>query len=265
MTQTVWLNGRLIPSDEARIDPSDRGFTLGDGVFETICAHDGMPLHLARHLVRLVEGARILGIPVPHSETALAMAIEDVLRANGLDRAAVRMTLSRGPAPRGVLPADDIRPTLLITVGTLPDALPPARVIVAQGVRRNEFSPLSRIKSLNYLDSMLARREAAAAGADDALLLNTRGNLAEASAANLLLYVSGRWVTPAVADGALPGIARGLLLETGAAEEARIDTYYLKHAEAGVLINSLGHRRIASIDGSVLNSAHTAFGVLVSD
>jgi branched-chain amino acid aminotransferase len=262
MTQTVWLNGCLTPSDEARIDPSDRGFTLGDGVFETIRARNGMPFHLARHLARLVEGARILGIPVPHSETALALAIEDVLRANGLDRAAVRLTLSRGPAPRGVLPTGDVRPTLLITAGTLPGPLPPARVIVAQGVRRNEFSPLSRIKSLNYLDSVLARCEAAAAGADDALLLNTRGNLAEASTANLFLYVDGRWITPAVADGALPGIARGLLLESGPVGEACIDMDCLKRAEAGVLTNSLAHRRLASIGGTVLNSAHTAFAAL---
>jgi branched-chain amino acid aminotransferase len=243
----VWLNGVLLDSAVARIDPADRGFTLGDGVFETIRAVGGVPAHVARHFTRMRDGAAVLGIAVPYGDDALFDALCAVLRENALPDAALRLTLTRGPAARGVLPVGDGQPTVLIGAGPLPGTLPPARVIVAQRTRRNEFSPLSRIKSLNYLDSILARREAAEAGADDALLLNTRGALAEASAANAFLRLDGQWLTPSVGDGALPGIARGLLLEAGVAVGGQLSSEALARCDAGFVANSLGTRRLAAI------------------
>jgi branched-chain amino acid aminotransferase len=246
----VWLNGAILAADAARIDPADRGFTLGDGLFETIRAEAGAPLHAPRHFARLRAGAAVLGIPVPYDDSALGAALCALLRENRLAEAALRLTLTRGPATRGVLPQGVASPTLLVTAGMMPAALGPARLIIARGTRRNEASPLSRIKSLNYLDGVLARREAAAAGADDALLLNTRGDLAEATAANVFLRIGGEWVTPRVADGALPGIARGVLLEAGEAREAMITEADCGRAEAGFLVNSLGRREVAEIKGS---------------
>ncbi len=203
-----WLNGRLLPPEQARLDPADRGFLLGDGVFETLRA----TAHLDRHLARLREGAATLGIALPWPNPEIAAAATAVL--GGRD-AALRITLSRGPAPRGLLAPAGTQPTLLITAGPLPPPLPPARLIVARTTRRNEHSPLARIKSLNYLDSIIARQEAEAAGADDALLCNTAGRIAEATAANVFVRHGRAWTTPPVADGALPGIARALLLEFG--------------------------------------------------
>jgi branched-chain amino acid aminotransferase len=253
----VWLNGALLQADAARIDPADRGFTLGDGVFETLRADSGMAAQMARHLARLRRGAAVLGIEVSFSNLALAEAVAAV--AGGAD-CAVRMTLTRGKMARGVLPSVDGVPTLLISASALPASAKPARVIVSRQTRRNEFSPLSRIKSLNYGDSIVARREAAAQGADDALLLNTGGDLAEATAANVILMIDGSWVTPRVEDGALPGIARGLLIESGKVDECTVTERDIERANSAVLINALGVRQVASIDGVALacliDSAH---------
>ena len=243
----VWLNGTLLDASVARIDPADRGFTLGDGVFETIRAVGGVPAHVGRHFARMRNGAAVLGISVPFGDDALFDALCSVLRENGLADAALRLTLTRGPAARGVLPVGDGRPTVLVNAGRLPGVLAPARVIVSQRTRRNEFSPLSRIKSLNYLDSILARQEAADVGVDDALLLNSRGYLAEATAGNVFLCVDGRWVTPPEEDGALPGIARGLLLGVGTAVEERISADAVANSNAGFVANSLGTRQLATI------------------
>jgi branched-chain amino acid aminotransferase len=254
----VWLNGTLLDTGAARIDPADRGFTLGDGVFETLRAERGTPLHAPRHFARLRNGAAVLAIPVPFRDDAIFDVLCAVLRANDLADAALRLTLSRGPAPRGVLPPAAMAPTMLITAGPLPGYLPPARLIISQRTRRNEFSPLSRIKSLNYLDCILARQEAEASGADDALLLNTQGDIAEASAACVFLYIDGSWVTPRVADGALPGIARGRLLEAAQATETRVRVTDLRRAEAGFLANALACRVLRSVDSVAFDVAHNA-------
>ncbi|HLZ66399.1 MAG TPA: aminotransferase class IV [Aliidongia sp.] len=261
----VWLNGDLIDGAAARIDPADRGFTLGDGLFETIRARGGRATLLDRHLRRLHEGAELLGIPVAWSDVEIAEAIERLLGTVGLADAAVRLTLTRGPAPRGVLPPGQPTPTVLITAGTMPPPARPAHAVVATGTRRNELSPLARVKSLNFLDNVLARREAAARGADEALLLNTRGRLAEATIGNLFLSIDGQLVTPPVADGALPGIMRGLLIERCGAVERSLDLADLLVAEAGFISNALGLRPIATVDGRAIGGSVDRALQLVSD
>jgi branched-chain amino acid aminotransferase len=247
------LSGTFVEVARARIDPSDRGFTLGDGIFETIRAEAGAPAHAGRHLARLHQGATLLGIDIPFDDQTLHEAMCAVLAQNALASAALRLTLTRGPAARGVLPPTTTQPTILISAGPLPPAAPPARVIVCRRTRRNELSPLAAIKSLNYLDGILARMEAAAAGADDALLLNTRGNVAEAAAANIVLRVDGNWITPPVHDGALPGIARALLLESGAATELSASLATVQRCDAAYLVNALSTRKVAAIDGRDLD------------
>jgi branched-chain amino acid aminotransferase len=246
---TVWLNGALYAPELARIDPSDRGFTLGDGVFETIRLFGGKPMHLARHLRRLRDGAQVLGIPVLYEDAAIAAAIVAVTSVPGPMEAVARVTLTRGPAPRGVMPPVSPTPTLLVVPGTPPPAVASVRAIISGSTRRNEASPLSRIKSLNYLDNVLARQEAARRAADEALLLNTRGALAEASAANLFLLRDGRLVTPPLADGALPGVIRALLIERCGAVEQSIFPDDLFAAGGAFLSSSLGMRIISEVDG----------------
>lgn len=212
----LWVNGRLVSSDEAALDPRDRGFTLGDGLFETMRVRSGRPLLGGLHLDRLRAGAEQIGLSgVPDDEVLLG-AIHETLEANELSEAAVRLTISRGvPAHRGLLP--DPEPVPSLVVHAQPFAGYPAG-LYSRGMRaitsctpRNERSPLVRIKALSYLDNVLARREASARGADEALLVNTAGHLVCASSANLFLALDDTLVTPSVASGALPGTVRGFV------------------------------------------------------
>ncbi|WP_372394486.1 aminotransferase class IV [Azospirillum sp. HJ39] len=246
---TVWLNGRLVEDAAARIDPADRGFTLGDGLFETIRVKDGAPRHLSRHLDRLAAGAALLRLPLPYDLAALSDAMAALVAAGGIADGVLRLTLSRGTGARGVLPPADASPTVLITLAPAAHMTAPVAAVIARSTRRNEHSPLSRLKSLNYLDSILARQEAAERGADEALLLNGAGRLAESSVATLFLSVGGRLLTPPVADGALPGIRRALVLERHGAEEAPLTPADLARADEAVLTNSLGLRPLLSVDG----------------
>ncbi|WP_377806993.1 aminotransferase class IV [Azospirillum sp. A29] len=251
---TIWLNGRLIQAAEARIDPADRGFTLGDGLFETIRIEDGVPRHLPRHLDRLAAGAELLRLPLPYSAAELTGAMAALIGAAGIADGVLRLTLSRGTGARGVLPPADAQPTLLMTVAPATHMTAPVAAVVARSTRRNEHSPLSRLKSLNYLDSILARQEAAERGADEALLLNAAGRLAESSVATLFLSVGGRLLTPPVADGALPGIRRALILERHGAEEAPLGLEDLARADEAILTNSLGLRPLVAVDGRPVGS-----------
>jgi len=204
---------------------------------------------LGRHLRRLREGAAVLGIAVGASDAVLGEAVRSVVAANGWPDAVARITVTRGAGGRGVLPPKDVPPTLLVTVQPRAAAPETAAVIVAQSTRRNEFSPLSRVKSLAYLDAILARQEAAARGADEAVMLNTQGRVAEMSAANVFILRDGRLITPPVGEGALPGIARALLIEVLGGQEAPLLHADLGQADAVLLTNSLGVRAAASLDG----------------
>lgn len=255
----IWLNGALIDSQDARIDPADRGFLLGDGVFETVRARAGSALHLPRHLARLRGGADVLGIEPVWNDAQIDEAVGAVLALCENADAAVRITLSRGPAARGVLPVQASRPTLLIAASPLPQPAPPARLVIARSTRRNEASPLSRIKSLNYLDSIIARREAAARDADDAILLDSRGRVAEATAATVFAVRNGTIETPPVSDGALPGIFRERLIESGLARERTILPADLLRADTVFLGNSLGIRLVIALDGQPIATGAAAW------
>ncbi|QQP89163.1 aminotransferase class IV [Skermanella sp. TT6] len=254
----VWLNGAVVPAEAARIDPADRGFMLGDGLFETIRVAAGHPRHLDRHLARLAGGAAVLGIPLPMDAPAIAAGIASLLDETGLAEASVRLTLTRGPAPRGLLPPDMPRPTLLATVAPAPPPPAPARAVIARSTCRNELSPLSRLKSLNYLDGILARREAADRGADDALMLNTRGRLAEATVGNVFAVIDGVLVTPPAAEGALPGIARGLAIERLPVIERPVTVEELMRATEIAVTNSLGVRPVATLEDRPLEGRAVA-------
>jgi branched-chain amino acid aminotransferase len=246
----VWLDGALLPSRLARIDPADRGFTLGDGLFETIRAQGGIPRHLPLHLARLRSGAARLDIGISLDDRGLEAALMNTLAANGLtDQAVLRLTLSRGPGPRGIAPPIHPKATLLITAATFTE--PPATVtaVICRSTRRNERSPLAAIKSLNVLDAIIARHEAGTRGAEDAILLNTKDDLAEATGSNIFLLMDGRWLTPRVQDGALPGTLRARILTCNAASEARLTEADLLSARSICLGNALGVRAVSALDG----------------
>lgn len=261
----LYLNGAIVPPDFARIDPADRGFTLADGLFETLRAYGGRPFRLADHLERLTHSADAIGIPLLFDAPAIAEAVTDVLAANRLTGgdAAIRITLTRGTGPRGLAPPADVKPTLMIAAAPY-HPLPDLCSAVVVGIRRNEGSPLSRMKSLAYLDNVLAAAEAAKRGADEAILLNNAGRVACAARANLFAVLDGRLVTPPAADGVLPGIARRVVLERAAAlrlpaEEASLSPADLARAAEIFLTNSLFEiRSVGRLDGRTLESGAIA-------
>jgi len=251
----IHLNGRLIDAEDARIDPTDRGLTLGDGLFETIAVRGAQPARMGAHLARLRDGADVIGLNILADMGDLKSALLETIEANGIEEGLLRLTVTRGSGPRGVLPPSPAKPTVMI-VGFSQQLTPmaPVGAVISTTIRRNEHSPLARIKSTNYLDGILAAQEAAKRGADDAVLLNTAGNLAEATAANLFLVLDGRLVTPPQADGALPGVMRADVIKgLGAVERSLKPSDFSQAAEA-FLTNSAGIRALVSVDGKAVGA-----------
>jgi len=232
----------------------DRGLLLGDGLFETVLFKAGRAVLWEQHLARLARGCAVLRLPCPDAAD-LAAAAQAALEASGLGagRAAVRLSWTAGSGGRGLERPQALEPRLIVSAA--PSARPhsPARVLIS-GVRRNAGSPVSRLKSLSYLDNVLARREAVAGGADEALLLNGQGHLACAAASNLFWIAEGRLYTPDLACGVLDGIMRGEVM--AAARRIGLEVFeveapatVLRGAEALFLTSSLiGLRRIAELD-----------------
>jgi branched-chain amino acid aminotransferase len=258
----VWLNGALIPAGLARIGPQDRGLTLGDGLYETLRCAGGIPRFARLHLARLRRGAAVLDIAMPFDEMQILQALARTLAANRLADAVLRLTLTRGPGARGLMPPADAKPTLLIAASPSAKLAAETSAVICRSTRRNEHSPLAAIKSLNGLDNILARMEAAKQGAEEAILLNTQGDVAEASAANIFVLTGGKWLTPPLQDGALPGIFRSLCLARQAASECRIAAADLSSAQSICLGNALGVRAVATLDGRAIETQQTKIDAL---
>lgn len=253
MTGAVWSRGA---GTDGRVDVRDRGFLLGDGIFDTLVAFHGVPFAGELHLRRLVGQAESIGIVI--DERAIREGWADVLAR--IDAPAiVRTTVTRGRAPRGLWPAATGEPTIVVTASPWSRDLLGRPVRLATGtIRRNEHAPTSTLKSLAYLDNILAAREAAEKGADDALLLNTSGAVACTTIANLFAVRDGRLLAPRIADGVLPGVLRALVLEGAPAaglEPAEVTLSYddVLHAEAAFLTNSVRFLQpVLALDGRPL-------------
>ena len=210
----IWLNGRLVQREQAHIDPADRGLLLGDGLFETLRAYRGHLFKLEEHLQRMADGAAQLAIPLPLDLPSIAQAVRETLDANQLSDAAIRITLTRGPGQRGLLPPEDPLPTLIVSAAAYqaPPSIDGFIAITAKRARRNEKSVTARIKTLCYLDNVVAQTEAETAGADEAIMLNNQDAVACGGRSNLFAVIDGTLRTPAIEDGALPGITRHAVL-----------------------------------------------------
>ncbi|MEJ2183935.1 MAG: aminotransferase class IV [Nitrospirota bacterium] len=219
----VFLGDGLVPEEEARVSVFDHGFLYGDGVYETMRAYGGKVFLMERHLLRLKRSADMIGLGLPRDEAGIGEAVRETLAANGLQEASIRVTVSRGPGPLGLDPALCREPTFLVMARPFkpyPEEYyrEGVRVVVPR-VRRNLKEALDpRIKSLNFLNNILAKREALQAGAFEALMLNHRGELTECTVSNVFFLRDGRLCTPAVDCGLLDGITRGLVLELARGE-----------------------------------------------
>jgi len=231
----------------------DRGFTLGHGLFETVLWTDGAPANWDAHVQRLERGCGVLRLPVPEP-SALRDAADAAFAAAGRPkRAAVRLNWSAGSGDRGLDPPGDPHPRLTATASALGAPPSPARLVTAQ-VRRNDRSPASRLKTLSYLDNVLARAEAREAGADEALMLNTAGEVACAAAANVFWVRHEEVFTPDLDCGVLDGIMRGQVLAACHELGVPVQEVFATPGRIGwtpmFLTNSLvGVRPVASLDG----------------
>ena len=219
----VWVDGRLLPAEGAHVSTFDRGFQLGDGIFETLRARGGRLTELDEHLARLGRSATGLDIDLPADIDARVRAgIRTLLEAEGLagpdDDASVRITVTRGAfRGRGLLPPPGAAaPT--IAIQAWPISPPPAGHLtdglhlVTSDIRRDPENPLATLKTTSRADYVHARLEARRAGADDALFLTTDGHLSEATSANVFLVRSSELATPDLACAILPGTTRSWIL-----------------------------------------------------
>jgi branched-chain amino acid aminotransferase len=211
----VLVNGQWVPEQEAKVSVFDRGFLYGDGLFETIRLYHGRPFRWAQHMRRLQCGLELLRLGLPFSLDALRTQAAELVQRNALDEGVLRLSVSRGPGPRGYSAQGAGPATVVLSLHPSAQATAPARPIRlhTSGVRVWTADPLAQIKSANKLRHILARVEAEAAGADAALLLNEQGQVAEADSANVFWIEAGVVCTPPLEAGVLPGITRAVVLE----------------------------------------------------
>ncbi|WP_206454570.1 aminotransferase class IV [Aurantimonas marina] len=204
----IWLNGAFAPCDGA-IAANDRGLLLADGVFDTALVLGGRVFRMEEHLDRLAAAAGRLEIPAARNDLHAAMSALAERQVNG----SIRLTVTRGPGPRGIALPPDPRPTIFGASAPLtPSAMFSAIRLDVSAIRRNETSPTTRVKSLAYLDAVLANHAARQAGADEALFLNTKDRVACSTLANVFVLKDGELSTPPLADGVLDGITRRWVL-----------------------------------------------------
>jgi branched-subunit amino acid aminotransferase/4-amino-4-deoxychorismate lyase len=241
---------------ELALPLADRGLLLADGLFETVLLEQGRLQLLDEHLERWRSSAELLAMAPPPDQTLILPLVAEAIARSGIRTGALRLNWSRGcggrgldlPAPAQAAPAH--RFWLQLTA-TAPQ-FEAVTTWISREERRNAASRLSRCKSFAYTAQVQARREAHAAGADDALLLSSHGELCCGSAANLLVRHQGRWTTPPVASGCLPGVMRGRALRLGRAHEGPLEPSDLEGCEGALLINSLGCRPIHRCDDNAL-------------
>ena len=223
-----WINGKASPVSEGAVSVIDHGFTVGDGVFETLKTVDGTPFALSRHLHRLSRSAVGLGLPVPDLDLIRAAAAE-VLAAQSYPFGALRITYTSGPGPLGSSRGDEGATVAVVSMPATP--WPPTTRIASSRWPRNERSPLAGLKTTSYAENAVCLADARTVGASEAVLANLAGNLCEGTGSNIFVVIDGKTYTPPVADGCLAGITRDLVLEWCDVEERSMPMSVLQTAD----------------------------------
>jgi len=212
----VFLNGQFMPEAQAVVPAHDRGFLYGDGLFETMRVFNSRPFRMAQHLERMVRGAEFLKIKMPFTPKELQNFAAELIEKNQAPDSILRATLTRGPGERGYSPGDAAQPTMLMSLHPaepLNAAQPPRWALVTASHQIPASDPLAAFKTTSKLLQIVARAEAEARGADEALMINTNGEVAEAAGANLFWVYRDKICTTPTGRGALPGITRAIVLE----------------------------------------------------
>ncbi|HAG12068.1 MAG TPA: hypothetical protein DCK76_12045 [Desulfotomaculum sp.] len=252
----VCVNGSFLGSDQPAINPLDQGLLYGFGLFETILVKEGYPSLIWRHFDRLFSSAGKIGLTVPFSISELIWFAEQTIEKNNINTGSIRLTLTAGSD----ISAASTAPTLIISsrqpLAYTHDHYKQGLTAGFADIKRNEHSPLVRLKTINYLENLLAKRYARNRGWDEALFFNTSGNLAEGSTSNIFLVKDGGVITPNTEQGILPGIIRHILLEKCIAmgipaEESIISEKEVWEADECFLTNSLmGVMPLVKINGN---------------
>jgi branched-chain amino acid aminotransferase len=256
----VYINGKVVHASEAVVSLFDRGFLYGDGIYETLRVYQGKPFMLDAHIERMAKGCSAISLAMPAQET-IKQGVYSVLEANSLKDAYLRITVTRGPTGQMWYDIRAEQPTVVIFAKpyTAPDFGLGVRLIVSR-FRTDERSPLSGVKQIGILPKIMARLEAVQAGADDALLLDSRGYVSEATSSNAFWVVNGRLFTPSLSCGILPGITRRVVIELAKESgleicegEFELDEVF-KAQEAFLTSSTWEIVPVASVDGVTIGS-----------
>ncbi len=214
----IWLDGKLVNQDEAKISVFDHATLYGDGCFEGIRFYSGKVFRLEEHIVRLFNSMRYLNITLPWSFEEVCKATEETVAASGMEDGYIRLVVTRGAGDLGLNPANCPRPSMFIIVQNI--ALYPREMyekglsMITSSFRRPNADVLcQQVKSLNYLNGISAKMEAVRMGAGEALMLNQRGNVAECTGDNIFIVVNGTVKTPPLTESALGGITRHAVMD----------------------------------------------------
>jgi branched-chain amino acid aminotransferase len=246
----VYVNGKLLRKHEACISVWDHGLLYGDGVFEGIRAYDGVVFRLKEHVDRLYESAHYIRLKIPMSKEQMSEAVLETLRQNKLKNAYIRLLVTRGTGDLGLNPTNCSNPSIVIIAepaSTVDDPLskPVGVSAIISSIRRDPVDATSHeVKSLNYLNSILARWEAIDAGVNDAIMLDTQGFVSEATAENIFIVTKGQLATPSVDSAILHGVTRQRVIEIAedlgyAVSERRITPFELVNAEEVFMTGTL--------------------------
>ena len=277
----MYIDGRFVPESEARVSVFDHGFLYGDGVFEGIRVYKGVVFKLREHIDRLYDSAKAIMLKIPLSKEEMIKAVLETLKRNNLRDAYIRLIVTRGVGDLGIDPRKCSKPSVIIITREMKPLLGRKSVsLIISSVRRDNVDATShQAKSLNYLNSILAKLEAIKAGADDAILLDNRGFVSEASAANLFLVKNGVIITPPQTAGILPGITRGKVMELAESlgfrvEEREItpmelftaDEVFLTGTAAEIVpVAEIAGRKLPEAPGKVTKRLMEAFEKLKGD
>lgn len=214
----VYIDGSLVPKSQAKISVFDHGFLYGDGVFESILVTDGVAFKLKEHVDRLYESAKAICIDIPMRKEEMIKTIVDVVRVNGFKDAYIRVIVTRGVGDLGLDPRKCSKPTIVIIVDKIKlygdEAWSKGLTAIISSVRRDRVDATTHeVKSMNYLNNILAKLEANAVGADEAIMLDDRGFVAEGTADNVFIVKNGVIYTPPRTSGILPGITRARVMK----------------------------------------------------
>ena len=218
MSRKIWLDGEIVEEAEARISVFDHGLLYGDGIFEGIRFYEGRVFRLEEHIDRLFMSAKALLLKMPLSHGEICEAVLETIRANGLTDGYIRLVVTRGIGDLGLNPYLCPNPSMFVIVSGI--TLYPAELyengleVVTCSTRRPTAASLSpQVKSLNYLNNVMAKVEALKAGAKEGLMLNEQGYVAECTGDNVFIVKKGEVLTPPVSDGSLDGITRQVIFD----------------------------------------------------